>query len=787
MSREEREGASSRRYRIVRAVGRGWQRLLGVEPLWVALYLVAGMAVLLPQGTLFESRVEPGEIASRSYVAGRDLLWEDEETTAQKRARAREEVRSVYDFEPAAAQSREDELVQLFEVGRASLSRQQAARDRTQPVPSTLPEEAEAGQSGQGLSALESLLAASQLKIDAEHFDLFRRQRFAPELEERLKIVISEILRRGVVSNKAELLEKRERGISLRNLETGEEELQLDLYRYLGYPEEVQEVIEAESRRWLDLSRHERALVEDFLMANISPNLHPNRSETLARQAAAAEGTAPVFQRQRAGQVIVRKGDEIDATAAELINAMLGGKSRLNLLIPAAGNLLLLLLGALTVRLALKRERSSLSREPVAAYSGLLMLLVLSLVGLWLSFLTASALGGFFESTPFNTPEIYYWAIPYASVALIAFLIYGRSIALVTGVVFSILSGQLVEGESWSIVVYSLAASVAAVYFLERIKKRSTLNQAGLLIGVVNMVSVVMITSLGTDGIVELDALGLGLLCAFAGGLLAAAVTGFVVPLFEWLLSVTTDITLVELSNTNLPLLRRLAFEAPGTFQHSLMVANLAKAGCAEIGAEAVLAYTAGLYHDIGKLNRPEYFIENQRGQNPHDALEPSLSALIVISHVKEGLEMAREARLPPVIHDAIAQHHGTHLLTYFYSRALECAAGGPIDEEAYRYPGPKPQSRVMAVLMLADAVEAASRSLVDPTAATLRNVVEQIFEAHVGAGQLDQCDLTLADLKLLAAEFLRVLETFHHRRVDYPGFDFRTESDSSRLRVVKG
>src|SRR4029079_17922 len=177
-------------------------------------------------------------------------------------------------------------------------------------------------------------------------------------------------------------------------------------------------------------------------------------------------------------------------------------------------------------------------------------------------------------------------------------------------------------------------------------------------------------------------------------------VASFAVPVLEWLLEITTDIKLIELSNTNLPLLRRLAFEAPGTFQHSLMVANLAKEGCEAIGADAVLAYAGGLYHDVGKVFRPEYFIENQRhGQNRHDKLLPSLSALVLISHVKDGVQLAQEHNLPKPGLDAIREHHGTRLIKYFYNRALERAgaAGGEsaevaqVKEEKYRYPGPRP------------------------------------------------------------------------------------------------
>ncbi|MBV8199130.1 MAG: HDIG domain-containing protein, partial [Acidobacteria bacterium] len=253
----------------------------------------------------------------------------------------------------------------------------------------------------------------------------------------------------------------------------------------------------------------------------------------------------------------------------------------------------------------------------------------------------------------------------------------------------------------------------------------------------------------------------------------------FAVPVLEPLLGITTDIKLVELSNTNLPLLRRLAYEAPGTFQHSLMVANLAKEGCEAIGADAVLAYTGALYHDVGKVFRPDYFIENQRpGQNRHDRLLPSMSALILASHVKEGAELARQHHLPQVIVDAIEQHHGTRLMRYFYSRAQELhdRQAGEVRESEYRYPGPRPRNKVMAVLMLADAVEAASRTLTEPTPAKLRGLIGTLFDDCLQEDQLDKTDLTLSDLHAVSEAFLRVLSTIFHQRVDYPGFDFNAD-----------
>jgi putative nucleotidyltransferase with HDIG domain len=317
-----------------------------------------------------------------------------------------------------------------------------------------------------------------------------------------------------------------------------------------------------------------------------------------------------------------------------------------------------------------------------------------------------------------------------------------------------------------------------------QIKQRLTLTRVGLLVGGLNVVSVLILAALaGGAGLAPAQLL-FDAVCAFGGGLLVAAVGSFSIPILETTLGITTDIKLVELANTNLPLLRRLAFEAPGTFQHSLMVANLAKEGCEAIGADPVLAYTGGLYHDVGKILRPDYFVENQRsGQNPHDKLTPSMSSLVIISHVKDGLDLAEEYHLPQLVRDAIAQHHGTRLISFFYSRAKDRAEKKEgerkedVTEEKYRYPGPKPQDKVMGVLMMADGVEAASRTLAEPTELKIRTLVRKIVGDCLDDGQLDESDLTLADIKKVSRAFIRVLTNIFHQRIDYPGYDFGADT----------
>ncbi len=243
-----------------------------------------------------------------------------------------------------------------------------------------------------------------------------------------------------------------------------------------------------------------------------------------------------------------------------------------------------------------------------------------------------------------------------------------------------------------------------------------------------------------------------------------------VLPYLETAFSITSMIKLLELANPTHPLLKQLLLEAPGTYHHSLMVANLAEAAAEPIGANPLLVRVGSYYHDIGKIKRTDYFVENQRGyENPHEKIAPALSALIITSHVREGVELAREARLPQVIIDFIEQHHGTSLAKFFYSRALEEEREGSISEENFRYEGPKPQSKEVALVMLADSVEAAVKSLQDPNPERIRNMVRRIIKDKLNDGQLETSDLTFKDLDTVANSFCQMLEGIYHKRIEYP------------------
>jgi putative nucleotidyltransferase with HDIG domain len=252
--------------------------------------------------------------------------------------------------------------------------------------------------------------------------------------------------------------------------------------------------------------------------------------------------------------------------------------------------------------------------------------------------------------------------------------------------------------------------------------------------------------------------------------LLSGVVVLGILPIFEYLLQTVTNISLLELADSHHPLLQRMVLEAPGTYHHSLIVGNLSDTACTAIGANGLLARVGAYYHDIGKLQKPEYFIENQQiKKNLHDELSPTMSKLIIMNHIKEGLELAKKYSLSPALWDFIQQHHGNSLVYYFYRRALEGREEDEeIAEEGFRYPGPKPNTKEAAVVLLADSVEAATRTLKEPSPAKIEEAVHKIINNKFIDGQLDECELTLKDIEKISSVFTKILSGIYHSRVNY-------------------
>ena len=401
-----------------------------------------------------------------------------------------------------------------------------------------------------------------------------------------------------------------------------------------------------------------------------------------------------------------------------------------------------------------------------------LMLLSMLLLGQAILWLVNEAVTNL--ASPFDQVGTYTYLIPLGAGSILVALLANGRIAMVYSAFASLLFGAVNDWDAY-LMIWAMLVQCAGLYAISTYRERAALLRAGLVVGSVGAMSALAMETV--KGSLEPWSTSLyGAALALIGGAVGVGlIVSFSLPMLEGLFNVLTDIRLLELSNVNNPLLAQLAIQAPGSYNHSLVVGTLAEEGAKAIGANTLFCRVSAFYHDIGKMNKAEYFVENQRGTNPHDRLSPSMSALIISSHVKDGIKMAREAGLPEQIIDIIPQHHGTKRMSYFYEKAkrTQDPSLGPVKEEEFRYPGPKPQTREAAIFMLADAVEAAARTIDEPTSNRLQDMIRKVCNSIVLDGQLDACDLTFADLQRIQDAFLRLLVSMYHHRVDYPGFDF--------------
>ena len=391
------------------------------------------------------------------------------------------------------------------------------------------------------------------------------------------------------------------------------------------------------------------------------------------------------------------------------------------------------------------------------------------------------------------------YVAPYALAPIIVAVLVGGAPAVLSALIVAVVFG-IIQNNSVEFILIAFLSGVVGAYVSTNIRKRSKLVRSGLLAGATAAIAAAAIGFLNgfSFGIV-----GQQTLVALVVGLLTGILAVGLLPVFEQLFKITTEITLLELTDFNHPLLRRMQMEAPGTYHHSLMVANLSENAAAAIGASPLLCRVCCLFHDIGKLVKPEYFTENQRdGVNPHDEKNPSMSALVIKAHAKEGVEMARKEKLPRVIIDVIRQHHGTTLIQYFYYQANERAKVKQdgilqpfpakanakckkkaketikVEESTYRYDGPKPAFKESAIIFFADSVEAASRTLKKVTQPNVEELVERIFKDRIEDGQLDNCPLTFQELDQIRKSFIYTVLNMLHARVEYPRSDAERTND---------
>jgi putative nucleotidyltransferase with HDIG domain len=463
--------------------------------------------------------------------------------------------------------------------------------------------------------------------------------------------------------------------------------------------------------------------------------------------------------------MIVRVGERVSTEQAQKLRAIFQESRSGNRLFTALGTfLLILVMFYFPYRFACKNIRKfNPSNKDILIIS---LLITGSFFVFKTSLLISHNIGPVF---PHVDPNNYFYLFPFAAGAMIVRVFINSEVALVYCATLAPLLG-IMFNNSMFVVIYALLGSIVGAHGMRQCSDRSAIYSAGLKLSTVNLALALSFQTF-SNTLFTIQTLYVAFFALVGGVISAGFVSGFI-PVIENLFHYTTDIKLLELANLNSPLLRDLMIKAPGTYHHSVVVGNLVEAAAESINANPLLARVSAYYHDIGKASKPLYFIENQGGEeNRHDKLTPSMSALILISHIKEGSEQAREKHLGQPIIDIIRQHHGTGLIKFFYERAKKQAEtnGQTVEEKDFRYPGPKPQTREAGIVMLADCVEAASRTLVNPTADRIQGMVQNIINRIFTDGQLDECELTLKNLHEIARSFNRILNGIFHHRIDYP------------------
>lgn len=515
-----------------------------------------------------------------------------------------------------------------------------------------------------------------------------------------------------------------------------------------------------------DLDRNSRMVVQNLAVSVLRPNMIYQAEQTNLARDAAAKAVPEALIHQ--GDIIVSKNEIITKRVLSELNDVGLSSTQPNYSMASGFALFVLItVGLLAAYIERRGPRRKLDN---------LMLIVMSLIVLLMALLI-SVTKGIINS---GGPESIAYIVPISVGPMLITVLMDSSLAVVVSFFVSLLFGCALNFDFWFSVM-GVVSSLVGAYSLARVTHRGTFMRAGFFVSGMNVATIVTMHLLQADTSTDLHTFSLRIGFGLLSGIASAVLTMGILPFFETAFGLLTAIHLLELSNPNNPLLRKVLLEAPGTYHHSLIVGNLAEAAAELVGADPLICRVGAYYHDVGKTRRPAFFVENMlTKENPHDKIAPSLSHLIITSHVSDGLEMLEQANLPKPIRDICATHHGTTILWYFYNKAREQDKNGTVKVDDYRYPGPKPKTRECAIVMICDAVEAAVRSMSKPTPNRVEGVIRKIIRDRLEDGQLDECDLTLQDLDAMVGAFMKTLKGIYHSRIEYP------DPDKIRKEVAK-
>ena len=683
------------------------------------LVVATTLLLLNPHSSTLNENYKIGDVLTRTIVVPADITAVDLAETEKRKAAAREAVRPIFNFDS----SRTETSVSSFVASWEELKHKVAPNQEI--------DEAE-------IERLSSIIRAT----DGYIYDDADAERLQNE------IVLND------VRNPAKQLVVPVPRTTMVPLSTARRNLETRITNLSGWNAQQKSVLAA------------------ALSTLIRPNVVFDPAVTTTARETAANHVPSVVISLKRGQFLAREGDtvtpEILAQIAAIKSTGQTGRPWQNFF-----GLLLVVIAVYWAAWKFAEHRSggsvlAIKKHKAFALVGSAILVQTALMKI--GFIFGESVASRMQP-PFNDPVIWNYGIPFAAAALLVAMLVDTQLAFLTGMITALFAGLLAP-TGMGKALFAMVSCSAAVYGTGRYRERQSVTLAGLLVGGVNVVMAVALIAYSQQPLTWKTVL-MAIGCGIAGGLLTAVFAAGGLPINESLFGILTDVKLLELSNADLPVLGQLALRAPGTNQHSHAVGQLAEDACRAVGANPLLARIGALYHDIGKLAAPEYFVENQQGNNPHDRLRPYQSAKIITSHVTYGARLAKEIGLPQKIADFIPQHHGTRTLHYFLRKAqAQAKPNEKIDEADFRYPGPKPQFKEAAIMMLADSCEAAARSLARPDPENIRAIVVKIVDAIISDGQLDECDITLQELTTIREAMISALTAIYHARIDYPGFN---------------
>lgn len=752
----------------------------------IAISALAALTTLILTLSLqrMPANLKEGMIAPRNIKADRNYEIVDEEATQKFKDEAALGILPVYDFDDRVMDSIAKRVHEAFSSARGRL-------DALVPL-DTGKRLKRAAVSAEVNQEIETVFTEKLGIVPTPtQWRVLMSERFSVRMESWIVNLLRKVMQRPVVAERGSLDAEKGRGISLRRLkgdgaaERYEEKILEDVGSVLS-TEEARKKISAQAIPAPGLKNAESpATILAIAELLVEPNCALNRTETENRKQEAALGVKNVILKVNTGEMIIREGARYEPWHIKVLEGIRKDKRRGMYSVEFAGTFIIVLFFLimpfyLAARF-FRRGRVTRSDYFFMAFIGLSVLCLMRL-----SLMLAPAVH---DALFFNVSvSSLNYLIPVAGGVMLLKMFLGAEIALVFSVVLGIVTGFFIEANV-NFVAFCLISNFTAIISIANADRRSLIIRAGVITGIVGAAMLFGVRlvgmSTGAESITASNILW-SMFFAFLGGIGSSIFTMIAAPIVESVSGYTSDIKLLELANLNHPLLRELIVRAPGTYHHSHMVGILGEAAAEAIGAKALLVRVGAYYHDIGKMKKPQYFIENAKaGENKHERLSPHMSALIVAAHVKDGVEMALKSSLPRVIADMIPQHHGTRLIGYFYDRAKEKEDEKVerVDSKDFIYPGPKPQTREAAILMLADATEAAVRSLKEKSTTRVQQTVQRVITDIFMEKQLDECELTLRDLNEIARAFVRILLGIYHSRIEYPK---DTENDKLEVSIVE-